>query len=71
MEVLMNTRRHAKNMFLSQGVVEGSGAVFILTKILGAVRSLSWKEVEAFARQAGWKVARRYAKYPDYIALYR
>jgi len=70
-QVLANTRMHARNMFLSQGVIEGSGAVFILTKILGAVRSLSWKEVETLARQAGWKVARRYAKYPDYIALFR
>ncbi len=71
LQVLMAARRYAKRMFLSQGVVEGAGIVFVLTKILGAVRSLSWKEVEALAKQAGWRLARRYAKYPDYLALYR
>jgi hypothetical protein len=71
LQVLMATRRHAKYMFLSQGVVEGAGIVFILTKILGAVRTLSWKEVEGLAKQAGWRLKRRYAKYPDYLVLYR
>ena len=71
LHVLMAARRHAKNMFLSQGVVEGAGIAFVLTKVLGAVRSLSWKEVEALAKQAGWRLAKRYAKYPDYLALYR
>lgn len=70
LQVLTDARRHAKNMFLSQGVIEGAGIAFVLTKILGAVRSLSWREVEAFAKQAGWKLKRRYAKYPDYLALY-
>jgi hypothetical protein len=70
LQVLMAARMHAKHMFLSQGVVEGAGIVFVLTKILGAVRSLSWKEAEALAKQAGWRLKRRYAKYPDYLALY-
>jgi hypothetical protein len=71
LQVLMTARRHTKNMFLSQGVVEGAGIVFVLTKILGAVRSLSWKEVEALAKQAGWRLVRRYAKYPDYLTLFK
>jgi SAM-dependent methyltransferase len=71
LHVLTAARRHARHMFLSQGVVEGAGTAFVLTKVLGAVRSLSWREVEALAKQAGWRLARRYAKYPDYLALYR
>jgi len=70
LKVLMTARRHAKNMFLSQGVVEGSGIVFVMTKVLGSIRSFTWKEVEALARQAGWRMKRRYAKYPDYLALF-
>ena len=71
LQVLTAARRHARRMFLSQGVVEGAGVAFVMTRILGAVRSLSWKEAEALAKQAGWRLARRYAKYPDYLALYR
>jgi SAM-dependent methyltransferase len=70
LQVLTAARRYAKNMFLSQGVIEGAGIAFVITKILGAVRAMSWREVEALAKQSGWKLARRYAKYPDYLALY-
>jgi len=70
LKVLIAARRHARYMFLSQGVVEGSGIVFVLTKILGSIRSLTWKETEALARQAKWRLKRRYAKYPDYLALF-
>jgi hypothetical protein len=71
LQVLTSTRKHAKHMFLSQGVIEGAGIVFVLTKVLGAIRFLSWKEAEALAKQAGWKPIKRYAKYPDYLALFR
>jgi hypothetical protein len=71
LQVLTDARKRARRMFLSQGVVEGAGIGFVMTKVLGAVRSLSWKDAEALARQAGWRLVRRYAKYPDYLALYR
>jgi hypothetical protein len=71
LQVLLSARRHANRLFISQGVVEGAGIGFILVKVLGAVRSLSWKEVEGFAKEAGWKVERRFAKYPDYLALFK
>ena len=71
LQVLTAARGHAQRMFLSQGVVEGAGIAFVMTKILGAVRAMSWREAEAFTRQAGWRLVRRYAKYPDYLALYR
>ncbi len=71
LQVLMAARRYAKHMFLPQGVIEGAGIVFVSTKILDAVCVLSWKEVEALAKEAGRRHVRRYAKYPDYLALYR
>jgi len=71
LQVLTGARRHASRLFISQGVVEGAGVGFVLIKALGANRPLSWREVEGLAKQAGWRPARRYAKYPDYLALYR
>jgi len=70
LDVLVRARRHASRLLVSQVVIEGSGIGFVLTYVLGAVRFLSWREVEALARQAGWRLERRYAKYPDYIAVY-
>jgi hypothetical protein len=70
LQLLRNARRHASRLFISQGVLEGAGVGFVLIKALGAVRSLSWREVQGLARQAGWRLKRRYAKYPDYLALY-
>lgn len=40
LQVLMDVRKHAKYMFLSQGVIEGAGIGFILVKVLGARRLL-------------------------------
>ena len=71
LQVLVDARRHAYRLFISQGVVEGAGIVFVLVKILRANRPLSWREAEALAKQAGWRLARRYAKYPDYLALFK
>jgi hypothetical protein len=71
LQILLSARRHADRMFLSQGVIEGAGIGFVLVKVLGAVRSLSWKEVEGLAKEVGWKVERRFAKYPDYLALFK
>jgi len=31
---------------------------------------VSWREVEGLAKQAGWRLEKRYAKYPVYIALF-
>jgi len=70
LDVLVRARRHASRLLVSQGVIEDSGIGFVLTYELGAVRLLSWREVEALAKQAGWMLERRYAKYPDYIAVY-
>jgi hypothetical protein len=70
LQVLSSARRHASRLFISQGVVEGAGVGFVLIKALGANRPLSWREVEGLAKQAGWRLKRRYAKYPDYLALY-
>jgi hypothetical protein len=71
LQVLLSARKHADRLFISQGVIEGAGVGFILVRVLGAVRSLSWKEVEGLAKQAGWKIERRFAKYPDYLALFK
>lgn len=71
LQVLLDARRRADRLFVSQGVIEGAGIGFVLVKILYANQPLSWKEVEAFTKQAGWRLARRYAKYPNYLALFK
>jgi len=55
---------------VTQGVVEGMGTVFLLTIALRAQRPVPWREVEGLAKQAGWRLEERYAKYPVYIALF-
>lgn len=69
--VLISARLRADRLFVSQGVVEGAAVGFVLVKILRANRPVSWREVEAMTLQSGWRLARRYAKYPNYLAVYR
>jgi hypothetical protein len=45
--------------------------VFLLTVALRAQRPVSWREVEGLAKQAGWRLEERYAKYPVYIAVFK
>jgi hypothetical protein len=70
-DVFAKARRIAKELLVTQGVVEGMSTVFLLTVALRAQRPVSWREVEGLARQAGWRLEERYAKYPVYIALFR
>jgi SAM-dependent methyltransferase len=70
LDVLMRARRAARRLLLSQIVIEGAGAGFLVAYVLGARRSVSWREVESLARQAGWRLKRRYAKYPNYVAVF-
>jgi hypothetical protein len=60
----------ARGLLVTQGVVEGMGTVFLLTIALRAQRPVPWREVEGLAKQAGWRLEERYAKYPVYIALF-
>jgi hypothetical protein len=69
LQVLLSARRHADSLFISQGVIEGAGIGFILVKVLGAVRSLSWREVEGLAKEARWKPARLFAKISRLLRL--
>jgi len=70
-DVFAKARRLAKELLVTQGVIEGMSTVFLLTVALRAQRPVSWREVEGLARQAGWKLEERYAKYPVYIALFK
>jgi hypothetical protein len=70
-DVLARARHIAKELLLTQGVVEGMSTVFLLAIALRAQRPVSWREVEGLARQAGWRLVERYAKYPVYIAMFR
>jgi hypothetical protein len=70
-DVFAKARRVAKELLVTQGVVEGMSTVFLLTVALRAQRPVSWREVEGLARQAGWRLEERYAKYPVYIAVFR
>jgi hypothetical protein len=69
-DVLVQARRLAKELLVTQGVVEGISTVFLLTIALRAQRPVSWREVEGLAKQAGWRLKERYAKYPVYVALF-
>jgi hypothetical protein len=70
-DVFAKARRLAKELLVTQGVVEGMSTVFLLTMALRAQRPVSWREVEGLAKQAGWELEERFAKYPVYIALFR
>ncbi len=70
-DVFARARHLARELLVTQGVVEGMSTVFLLTIALRAQRPVSWREVEGLARQAGWRLAERYAKYPVYVALFR
>ena len=70
-DIFAKARRVAKELLVTQGVVEGMSILFLLTVALRAQRPVSWREVEGLARQAGWKLEERYAKYPVYIAVFR
>ncbi len=70
-DVFARARRIAKELLVTQGVVEGMSTVFLLTIVLRAQRPVSWREVEGLAKQTGWELVERYAKYPVYVALFR
>jgi len=70
-DIFAKARRVAKELLVTQGVVEGMSILFLLTVALRAQRPVSWREVEGIARQAGWRLEERYAKYPLYIAVFR
>jgi MinD-like ATPase involved in chromosome partitioning or flagellar assembly len=70
-DVFAKARRVAKELLVTQGVIEGMSTVFLLTVALRAQRPVSWREVEGLARQAGWRLEERYAKHPVYIALFK
>jgi hypothetical protein len=70
-DVFVRARRLARELLVTQGVVEGMSAVFLLTIALRAQRPVSWREVEGLAKQTGWRLKERYAKYPVYVALFR
>jgi len=70
-DAIAKARRLARELLVTQGVIEGMGTVFLLTIALRAQRPVSWREVEGLAKQAGWRLEKRYAKYPVYIALFK
>jgi hypothetical protein len=69
-DVFAKAGRLARELLVTQGVVEGMSTVFLLTIALRAQRPVSWKEAEGLAKQAGWRLKKRYAKYPVYVALF-